>query len=321
MSHAVQRIGVIVTTHGDAVHLPAALDSVRGQTFAGWRLAVVCDGAAASALATARTFAARDPRISVVEQARAGVAAARNRGLDALDGQNGTTDDAIAFLDHDDRWLPDTLARLAAVLSRAGAGIMGAHGLGRFIDAGGAPLRPGELEGHLRRRLGVDGDQLRPWPTDRPTEFANLVFSNCIPVGSVLVRRAALDRAGRFDPRAVPADDYDMWLRLARLGDFAFLDEVVMEYRRGDGPTWPRPRGGAAFVRRKLLASPDNSPLQARLARRGYRFNERWTVTGALVDGSALLRRGDLYGAARKLARAAVHAAAWARGAPVGRGD
>ena len=188
-------------------------------------------------------------------------------------------------------------------------------------ESGIRPLRPGEMEEHLRRRLGIEGRRLRPWPQDRPTGFANLAFSNCIPVGSALVRSAAFDRVGSFDLRAVPADDYDMWTRLARIGDFAFVDEIVMEYRRGGAPTWQRPRGGVAFVRRKTLASPDNTPEQARLARRGDRVSERWTVAHALQQAAALARRGDIHAVTRKLARAALHAAAYVRGAPVGDRD
>jgi hypothetical protein len=177
------------------------------------------------------------------------------------------------------------------------------------------------MERHLRRRLGVEGRQLRPWPRERPTGFANLAFSNCIPIGSALVRSAAFDRAGPFDLRAVPADDYDMWLRLSRIGGFTFLDEVVMEYRRGDRQSWERPRGGIAYARRKMLTSPENTPEQARLARRGHRISERWTVVQALTDATSLARRRQAYAAARKLGRAAMHALAYLRGAPVGRFD
>jgi glycosyltransferase involved in cell wall biosynthesis len=311
------RVGVVVPTHGAGAHLVETLHSVAAQSFTDWSLVVVSDGGSPDALGVARRLAERDPRVIVTAQAPAGVAAARNRGLDQLRGRV----DAIALLDHDDRWLPDTLARLTAALLRAAAGIVGVHGLGRFIDGHGLPVRPGEMEADLRRRLGIEGRRLRPWPPERPTGFANLAFSNCIPIGSALVKSAAFDRAGSFDPRAVPADDYDMWLRLARIGDFAFLDEVVMEYRRGEAPTWRRPRGGVAFARRKALASPDNTPEQARLARRGYRMSERWTVAHALQQAAALGRRGDVYAAARKLARAALHAAAYVRGAPVANRD
>jgi glycosyltransferase involved in cell wall biosynthesis len=317
MSGAQARVGVIVTTHGEAPHLSVALESVHAQTFTDWRLVVVCDGASASGVATARALAARDGRIAVVEQARAGVAATRNRGLAELRGRT----EAIALLDHDDRWLPDSLARLAAALANAGPAVIGVHGIGRYIDAGGRLFRPGEMERHLRRRLGVDGRRLRPWPRERPTGFANLAFTNCIPVGSALVRSAAFDRAGPFDLRAVPADDHDMWLRLSRIGGFAFLDEVVMEYRRGDRQSWERPRGGVAYVRRKMLASPENDADQTRIARLGYRINERWTVIQALTDATSLARRREGYAAARKLGRAAMHALAYLRGAPVGRFD
>jgi GT2 family glycosyltransferase len=156
------------------------------------------------------------------------------------------------------------------------------------------------------------------WPRARPTGFANLAFSNCIPVGTILVRRTALDTVGLFDLRAVPADDYDMWLRLSRAGDLAFIDEVLMEYRRGTAPTWQRPRGGVPYVRRKILTAPENTTAQALLARRAYRLCEGWTVAHSLRELSRLAGERRFLPAARMLARAALHAAAYVRGAPIG---
>ena len=250
-----------------------------------------------------------------MRQARAGVAAARNRGLDELP----PVADLVALLDHDDRWLPGTLATLTRALRAAPDGSVGAHGLARYVDGAGAPLRPGEPQSELRRRHGVKDGRLTEWPADMPTTFANLVFSCCIPVGTALVRRPALARVGRFDERAVPADDYDMWSRLARLGEFAFVDEVVMEYRRHVQPTWARPRGfgrGSAYVRRKMIVSPDNTPEQARLAKDGYRLCAAFTIRHAAAEAIRLGAKRDLCAASRQVARAASHLGAYVRGGP-----
>jgi GT2 family glycosyltransferase len=305
------RVGIIVTTHGAGAYLPAAVESVTAQTFTDWILVIVCDGAAGGAGAADR-LASADRRIQVIRQARAGVAVARNRGLDLV----GPRVEMVAFLDHDDRWLPQTLERLEGCLSAGSESIMGAHGIGRYIDASGDLCRPGELENHLRRRFGVEGRRLVEWPPGRPTGFANLAFSNCISVGTVLIRRAALDRAGGFDERAVPADDYDMWLRLSRLGDFAFIDEVVMEYRRGTAPTWIRPPAGLPYTRRKILAASENTAEQAMQAKHGYRICERWTVAHALSEAARLAWQKRYLASMRQLARAGLHAGAYVRGWP-----
>ena len=308
-------VGVIMPTHGRGAYLRDAVESVLAQTFERWQLTIVCDGATEEAVREAEAFAAGDARIRVVRQARAGVAAARNRGLDAL----SPAVDCVALLDHDDRWLPVALATLTRALESAPERFVGAHGIARTIDRDGGPLLPGVLEGQLRRRQGVLGGRLAEWPPGRPTTFANLVFTCCIPVGSALIRRSALERVGRFDERAVPADDYDMWTRLARLGEFAFVDEVVLEYRRHGQPTWVRPRGigrGSSYVRRKIVASRDNTPEQAEQARRGYRLCAALTVRHAASEAIRLGFRSDLRAAARHLVTAALHLGAYVRGGP-----
>jgi glycosyltransferase involved in cell wall biosynthesis len=311
----VSTVAVIMPTHGRNRHLRAAVDSVLAQTFTTWQLTIVCDGAAEETAREAEACARRDARIRVMRQPRAGVAAARNRGLDEL----GPAADLVALLDHDDRWLPGTLMTLTRALGDSPERFVGAHGIARTIDEAGSPLRPGELESELRRRRGVENGRLTEWPPERPTTFANLVYTCCIPVGTAIVRRSALARAGRFDERAVPADDYDMWSRLARLGELAFVDEVVMEYRRHDEPTWARPRGigrGSAYVRRKMITSRDNTPAQAQQAKKGYRFCAALTIRHAATEAIRLGARRDFWSASRELVRAASHLGAYVRGGP-----
>jgi glycosyltransferase involved in cell wall biosynthesis len=308
-------VGVIIPTHGTNPYLASAIESVLGQVFADWALVIVCDGADPSTTGVADRFAAADRRIRVVRQLRAGVAAARNRGLDEL----GQRVHAIAFLDHDDRWLPSALDTLTRALDCAPRGSVGVHGLARFIDEAGLPVRAGELEADLRRRRGVADGRLVEWPIASATAFANLAFSNCIPMGTVLVGRAALEEVGRFDERAVPADDYDMWLRLARLGDFGFVDAVVMEYRQHPSPSWVRPRGlgrGAPYVRRKTVTSALNTPEQARQAREGYRLCAQQVIGDAVSRSVGLVGRRDFRAGARELLRAVLNLGGYLRGCP-----
>lgn len=310
------RVSIVIPTHGAGGLLGATLESVRSQTLGDWELVIVDDGSVDGTADVAAEAARGDSRIRVVRQPRAGIARARNRGL----AESNPGSELVAFLDHDDVWEPGALAHLAAALD-AQPGLVAAHGLARFIDAEGRPVRPGVLEAHGRERLGLERGRLVPWPPDRPTSLANLVYSDCVvSVGSLLARRTALRVAGPFDARAVPADDYDLWLRLARLGDFAFVDEVVLGYRLHAGMTSSRAtaqRGrGAAYVRRKLALAPENTPAQRRLARVGYRACQRAIVAQRLREASALGRCGQWRQAADRASRAARTLLAWAWGHP-----
>ena len=213
--------------------------------------------------------------------------------------------------------MPEALATLrAALLATPKAGA--AHGTATGIDELGAtvPVPPERL-----RRMGIVGGRLVEWPSDRPTEFANLAYENCIvSMGSGLIRRRELDALGAFDPRAAPSDDYDLWIRLARRGDIAYVDRPVLAYRSHGAQTSaapPVPRGqGTPYVRYKTITSPDNSDGQRRLAIAGFRarqrrlFQERWSALGA--DW----RRGDLHRVPRHLVDAAARVAAYAHGRP-----
>jgi glycosyltransferase involved in cell wall biosynthesis len=298
-------------THGAGTYLAEAVESVRAQTWSNWDLVIVCDGRG-ECTATAERLARADARVRTVHQPHGGVASARNRGLSELSAEVKM----ISFLDHDDKWLNDTLDVLMRTLAASPDTMIGVHGIGRYIDGAGQSYRPGEMEKYQRQRQGIEGGRVVEWARTRPTSFANLAFSNCIPVGSLLVRRDALHKVGLFDLQAVPADDYDMWTRLSRCGDFAFVDRVVMEYRRATAPTWIRPREGVPYVRRKILTSDENTVEQALIARRGYRLCAKWTVAESLCAVARLAKEKRYAAAARMMARSVGHAAAYVRGTP-----
>src|SRR5207244_10342779 len=75
--------------------------------------------------------------------------------------------------------------------------------------------------------------QIRDWPADQPTTFAALAVHNWIVSPGVgLIRRKTLLEAGGFDPAMVPCDDWDLWLRISRLGDIVYLNRVLLSWRR-----------------------------------------------------------------------------------------
>jgi glycosyltransferase involved in cell wall biosynthesis len=309
-------ISVVIPTHGGRF-LSAATRSVQAQTFEDWELVIVDDGSTDGTAEVARRLAAEDPRVRVVTNPRnSGIAAARNRGL----ASTSSSAAYVAFLDHDDLWTPETLETLRAALL-ANPKASAAHGRATGIDALGTPI-PVPPERALRR-MGIRDGRPVEWPRERPTEFANLVYENCITsTGSGLVRRKNLTLFGKFDLRAEPADDYDLWIRLARQSEIAFVDRPVLAYRSHGSQTSSRPqppRGrGSPYVRYKMITSPDNSDEQRRLAVAGFRarqrrlFKERWSALG--TDW----RSGNLHQVPRHLLDVVARVAAHARGRPWG---
>lgn len=100
---------IIIPVYNVAPYLRECLDSVRAQTCVDWECICVDDGSSDGCDLILDEVARQDNRFRVIHQRNAGVAAARNAGLDVVQGQ------WIAFLDGDDVWAPWTLAECARV--------------------------------------------------------------------------------------------------------------------------------------------------------------------------------------------------------------
>lgn len=102
------RFSVVIPLYNKGSHIADTLDRVLAQSFTDFEVIVVDDGSTDGGADTARAFGS--DRLRVIEQANAGVSAARNRGIDEARG------DYIALLDADDMWTPDHLEKLDALI-------------------------------------------------------------------------------------------------------------------------------------------------------------------------------------------------------------
>ncbi|MBQ9492702.1 MAG: glycosyltransferase [Oscillibacter sp.] len=109
-------ISVIVPVYQGEALLPGCVESVRRQTVSDWELLLIDDASADASRALCERYAAQDPRVRTFSQPRnLGVSQARNRGLQEARGEY------IAFLDADDRYVPETLETLRDLCERNGA--------------------------------------------------------------------------------------------------------------------------------------------------------------------------------------------------------
>jgi len=209
------RVSVVLATRNQASWLLATLASVRAQTMTDWELLLVDDGSTDGTVALAARAAADDPRIRPLPGPHAERAAARNRGIAAA------TADLIAFLDGDDLWEPEKLARQLACLDGEPHAAL-CYTIARYVDGADRPLP-------IRRPPAPLGGEL----------FAALVRANRMILSSVVVRRAVLDAVGGFDASlpALGCEDWDLWLRIARRHRVAVVAEELTRYRVHPGNT------------------------------------------------------------------------------------
>src|SRR3954452_15003770 len=100
-------VSAIIPAHNAERFLAAAIDSVLAQTYQPIECIVVDDGSTDGTPAVARSYG---DRIRLIPQEQRGVSAARNRGAAEARGE------LLAFLDADDRWLPERVERQAREL-------------------------------------------------------------------------------------------------------------------------------------------------------------------------------------------------------------
>jgi glycosyltransferase involved in cell wall biosynthesis len=205
MSHE-PSVSVIIPTWNRAATVVAAVESALVQTHAPIEVLVCDDGSTDDS--EQRIRALPDPRVRWLPGSRGGrPAIPRNRGIAAARGE------WLAFLDSDDAWLPDKLARqLAAV-----------RATGRLACCTNAwRMFPG-LDRRALMRNGADGVRT----------LADLLGGNGVICSSALVHRSLLADAEGFPEAAIlkALEDYALWLRVACFTEFDHLAEPLVLYR------------------------------------------------------------------------------------------
>ncbi len=320
MSEPSPLISIVVAAYNVEPFIPRTLQSMLDQTLADWECVVVDDGSTDGTAAAVEAFAARDGRFRLVRQANTGPAGARNNGF----GRTSKGSTFVAFMDSDDVWHADALATLAAA-AEAMPGAVGAHGLADMIDAAGRPLLPGEFAEFGRRRIGIDRGRIIDWPIDRPTEFASVLHSSTVyPPGVLLGRRSEYERIGPSDENLPAAQDWDLLIRLARGGPIAFVNRVVLDYRRhGSNLSTQSVRRNVLetrYLHHKTFNDPANTPEQKRLVAEGWRAFQKYKMREKFGMLRAAIARAEAKRVVLMTGHLGAHAVRYARGYPTAKG-
>ena len=294
------RVSVVIPAFNRENFLARTLDSVLAQTLRDWELVVSDDGSTDGTRNVADRYQHEDARIRVVSGPNGGVAAARNRGLAATDPATSF----VAFLDSDDLWEPDTLEVLVGWLDSHGDHIA-VYGRAACIDDEDQFIPGDDLPARMRERQRVRSGELVSIGVDEPITFAAMVAHNWIVTpGLCIVRRPVIEQVGAFDSAVDPADDWDLNIRMSRIGDIGFIDRRVLRWRRHpDTLTNSSDRWRRAYyrVRRKMLTDPTNTTEQTRMVLTCYRLD----FEGAVAAARQCASRRDLRGTAKAIARTA----------------
>jgi glycosyltransferase involved in cell wall biosynthesis len=200
-------VDVIIPTYNGLPYLKQAVESVLAQTHKDFILYIVDDGSTDKGATEKYVKALGDPRVRYLRKKNGGQATARNYGIKA------SSSAYVAFLDSDDLWRPDKLAKQLEVMEkRSDVGLV--YGLCKLIDADGKEVRKVTYE-------------------KRGDLFKYLLTGNRI-TGSgsmVLVRREVFDKVGVFHEDFLIGEDWEMWLRIAKDYQIDYVAEYLAELR------------------------------------------------------------------------------------------
>ena len=200
-----------VPSYNHAPFIERCLRSIFDQTAPPKKLLVIDDGSKDDSVKIIERVLLDCPfDAELVARENRGLCATLNEGLARSDGKY------FAYLGSDDFWLPEFFARRAALLDRRDNAVLG-YGHAFFVDETDAIF--GSTE--------ADKDD---WIEYADGDARRMIIRGAVPISStVFYRRAALEKV-RWNEKS-RLEDYEMYLKLMNLGEFAFDPEILSAWR------------------------------------------------------------------------------------------
>ncbi|MGA9771355.1 MAG: glycosyltransferase [Blastocatellia bacterium] len=268
-------VSIIMPAYRVAEYIVAAMDSILAQTFTDYEIIIVNDGSPD----TAEFELALEPyrnRVVYIKQENGGPSAARNVAINRARGQ------FLAFLDADDYWEPHYLDQQMAFLKKNPSVDL------VYSDAilvGDSPLAGRSF--------------MEITPSRGEVTFESLLGGHCtVLLSGTVVRRQAVINAGVFNEGLRYAEDYDLWLRLAKQGSRLAYQEQALLNKRMHSASLSSDRMKLHESALSVLEKAKQEPGLSQQGREAIaEQTARLTALVKLEQGKAHLSRGDFAGA------------------------
>ncbi len=207
-------VSVIIPAYNAENFIERTLESVRAQTYKNIEILVVDDGSQDRTDEIVKFVAQKEPRLILLKQANAGVAAARNLAIQKAKGE------FIAPIDADDIWYPQNLEKQIQCFMQSDVSVGLVYAWSVDIDerdslTGGFHVSDGEGE-----------------------VYAKLLYQNFIGnASSTVIRRTCLEKVGGYNCElrsqgAQGSEDFDLYLRIAECYQVRVVPEFLIGYRQ-----------------------------------------------------------------------------------------
>ena len=204
-------VSVVIPARNAGNTLTETLDSLLAQSDSGWEALIVDDGSTDETADIIRRYANRDNRFVGLHGSGSGASGARNIGLARATGHR------VLFLDSDD-WIDASLPRA----HERGTGCRARRCCG-LLRLSAASCRM------VSRRRWVAEPRIAQAP------FETFARSCLVAIHAVLIEREIVVRVGGFDTALRTCEDWDLWQRVARLGErWIHVDAALSYYRTNE---------------------------------------------------------------------------------------
>ncbi|MGD9706810.1 MAG: glycosyltransferase family 2 protein [Candidatus Delongbacteria bacterium] len=197
-------VSIVIPTHKRPELLKKAIESALEQTYPHTEIMVVDDNSGDNTEEVVKDFSSGNIRYYRNESSLGG-AGTRNIGIENSQGE------FIAFLDDDDIWYKDKIELQMQKIKENENNVLCTCGL-QVVYAG-------------------EGLKYFNFPKIDDVSFSKMLLNNRVGITStVMVRRSALDKAGFFDTGLPAREEYELWIRLSRIGNFVSVNKPLLDY-------------------------------------------------------------------------------------------
>lgn len=207
-------VSIIMPAYNASNYIQESIDSVIAQTYLNWELLIVDDGSTDATSEIIKRNILKDNRIKLFFQENSNQAIARNLGISKSKGE------LLAFLDSDDVWLSN---KLKVTLENFDSEVFDLIFTESFFTSDSVICNSNpQYQTMGVGALNYQGD----------SGLKAFIERNQIPILTVIVKKEYVIEINNFDSNCVPAEDYDLWMRLLLNGSkFQSIDIPLSIYR------------------------------------------------------------------------------------------
>lgn len=244
-------VSAVITTYKRPFDIiKRAAESILNQTYENIELIIVDDSPSDYDLRdeVQSMMDALGERVKYIQHEKnMGACAARNTGLKAAEGEY------IAFLDDDDEWLPEKIEKQLEKFSNQEIALVycGYY----VVDTCNNTKKVFQT---TYRKGKVFGELI----------YANFIGSTSFP----LIKKSVIEKLGGFDEKMKAAQDYEMWLRIAKEYKIDYVEEPLVNYYVHEGEQITKNHKGRADAFLRLLDIHNDTLLKNNKAKANLMF-------------------------------------------------